>query len=83
MSQMNFFCATHNMWTIGKLLYNKENIVSHIFFQRYLGNLLSPAETILVSLLQIAAHLLCTYRTDGCAASRYIMTARVQQQALK
>ena len=73
----NFF-ATYNTWTIGKLHYKKENKVSDIFFQRYVGDLLSPAETILVSLFQIAAHLFCTYRTDRCAASRYIMTARGQ-----
>ena len=77
------FVATYNTWTIGKLHYNKENKVSDIFFQRYLENLLSPARTILVSLLQIAAHLVRTYRTDGIAVSHYIMTARGQQQALK
>ena len=48
-----------------------------------MGDLLSPEQTILVSLLQIAAHLFCTYHTDGSAPSRYIMTARGQQQALK
>ena len=73
-----FLCAKHSTWTIVKLRYNKEKKVSHIFFQRYLGDLLSPAETILVSLLQIAAHLFRTYRTDGFAPSCYIMTARDQ-----
>jgi len=53
----NFFFASHNTWTVGKLHYNNENKVSDIFFQRYLGDLLFPAETILVSLLQISAHL--------------------------
>ena len=82
-ARRKLFFALHTRERSENYITIKRKKVSYIFFQRYLGDLLSPAEIILVSLLQIDAELFRTYRTDDCAASCYIVTTRGQQQAFK